>query len=57
MLMFILSVIHTIGTSVILILISYLFVNILRKKKVTVMDVMSHTIVLVLLFFTLLRTG
>lgn len=54
---FILSIIHVIGTATVLILISYLFVDLFRKKKVTVMDVLSHTLVLVILFFTLLRTG
>jgi hypothetical protein len=54
---FILSIFHVIGTATVLILISYLFVDLFRKKKVTVMDVLSHTLVLVILFFTLLRTG
>lgn len=45
-----------IGTAAILILISYLFVDLYNKKKVTLSDVVSHVLVLVLLFFVLLRT-
>ena len=50
------NVVHVIGTAVILMMISYLFVDLFKKKKVTVMEIVSHTLVLVILFFTLLRS-
>lgn len=50
------NVFHVIGTAVILILISYLFVDLFKKKKVTIMEILSHTLVLVVLFFMLLRS-
>lgn len=56
MLNVIFNILHVVGTAVILMIISYLFVDLFKKKKVTVMEIMSHTLVLVILFFMLLRS-
>lgn len=50
------KIIHLIGTSAVLILIAYLFVDIFKKKKVSLQDVVSHVFVLIILFLVLLRT-
>ena len=52
----VLGMLHIVGTATILILISYLFVDMMKRKKGTLTDVVSHTLVLVILFFILLRT-
>ena len=57
MIKFVLNTFHTFGTAILLILISYLFVSLLTKKKVTVMDIISHLTVMIVLFLTLLRTS
>lgn len=52
----IVKVVHVIGTAAVVILIAYLFVSLFRKRKVTVQTILSHIIVLILLFVILLRT-
>ncbi len=52
----VLNVIHVIGTASIVILIAYLFVDLFKKRKVTVQTILSHIIVMILLFVILLRT-